>query len=292
MLSPLLRDYAKPLQKTTNSASVTTSKSKSSSGKRHWLLLCNAQSLFYKLDELRALTRATNPTFVCVTESWLTPEIDDDIVQMAGFCSFRHDRRDNPSDLRKGGGTIVYAASSVSPVSVNIPPNLEKPSGIECCLIAFHDPDLSYLLCIYIPPGIPIQTFRDFQLYVTSVFDFLLDATPEANLFVCGDLNQFDFSFLSQYFDLYNIVDFATFRNHTLDKFLCKKSAAKDFKATSAPPLGSATYLHNIVFISKNTMCLSNDTLLYKVYDMRSSNVKRFCDLANTDWKDIFSTDC
>ena len=81
------------------------------------------------MDELRALVQATNPTIVCITESWLTPDIDNDIIQMNGYYSFRNDRQDNPNDTRKGGGVLVYVAPSVRPINVDIPAEFVCPFG-------------------------------------------------------------------------------------------------------------------------------------------------------------------
>lgn len=137
-MSPLYHDFVD-----FSKQQITRSRSNCPSRKEHWLLLCNAQSLFFKLDELRALVEATNPSLLCVTESWLTPNIDNDIVQINGYCSFRNDRGDNPLDVRKGGGTIVYASTSVSPHAVDVSLILidsPKPNGIEYNLIAFYDP--------------------------------------------------------------------------------------------------------------------------------------------------------
>ena len=260
------------------------------SGKKFWLLLSNAQSVFNKMDELRALVQATNPTIVCITESWLTPDIDNDILQMTGFHSFRNDRQDNPNDIRKGGGVLVYVATSVRPLNIDIPVEFVCPFGIEICLVAFHEPRLSFLLCIYIPPGISAQVFQDFEQYVIQVFDFLLSKSPEADLFVCGDLNQYDFSFLSQCFHLRNIVNFPTFHDSTLDKFFCHVDGVGNFSAVSAPPLGSATYAHKVVFISKNVVTSSGNDLLYKVYDLRRSNVESFRNvLTKVDWSRLTS---
>ena len=255
------------------------------SSKKFWMLLSNAQSIFYKMDELRALVQATKPTIVCITESWLTPDIDNDIIQMNDYYSFRNDRQDNPNDIRKGGGVLVYVAPSVRPINVDIPAEFVCPFGIETCIVAFYEPGLSFLLCIYIPPGILAHVFQDFEQYVIQVFDFLLSKSPEADLFVCGDLNQYDFSFLSQSFDLCNIVDFPTFHDSALDKFFCHRDAAGSFAAVSSPPLGSANHAHKVVFISKNVLRSSGDDLLYKVYDLRQSNVESFRNvLAKVDW--------
>ena len=110
---------------------------------------------------------------------------------------------------------------------------------------------------VYIPPGLPVRTLHDFHQHITNIFDCLLTDSPNANLYVCGDFNQYDFSFLDQCFDLCNIVDFPTFGNNTLDKFFCGEDVRVQFSAFSAPPLGNAIHLHKIVIVSRNFQCSS-----------------------------------
>ncbi|MEL7309748.1 MAG: endonuclease/exonuclease/phosphatase family protein, partial [Pseudomonadota bacterium] len=203
--------------------------------KENWLLLCNAQSLLYKMDEMRALVTILKPTFVCITETWLTPAIDNDLVSIPGSTIFRNDRRDDTSDSRRGGGTVIFASYAVMPVNIDAGVislskcNVEKPKGIECNLVKFCDPNIAYLLCIYIPPALSAETFSLFQDYIVHTFDCLLNATPNADIFICGDLNRYDFSFLTRLFDIYNIVKEPTFGNAILDKFYCNDNLMNTF---------------------------------------------------------------
>lgn len=123
----------------------------------------------------------------------------------------------------------------------------------------------------------------------------MLTHTPNAKLYLCGDLNQYDFSFLSTDFDLNNIVDFPTFRNNILDIFYCntsrKNSAVIDnFRSICAPPLGFAVHSHNVIFISKNVDC-TNSYLFQKVFDLRKSHLEAFTKcIENTDWLPVSSS--
>ena len=101
---------------------------------------------------------------------------------MSGFCFFRNDRRDNPLDSRRGGGTITYVSSHLSPFEVDIPIALHKPTGVDFNLVGFHDPCLSYILCIYFPPALRSEVFYDFQTFVINIFDHLLIQSLNANL--------------------------------------------------------------------------------------------------------------
>lgn len=193
--------------------------------------------MFYKLDELRALTVALKPSFICITESWLTPDIDNNMISIDGYCIFRNDRRDDIHDNRRGGGTLIYAASNTS--SVCVLSDFAKPSGIECTLIKFEDCltlTLSYLLCTYVPPGIKSETFVAFKQFVINTLDFLLTCSPNSEVFVCGDLNRYDFSFLDQEFNLCNIVNKPTLGNAVLDKFFCSTSISNNYDVMMAPP--------------------------------------------------------
>ena len=226
--------------------------SPSSWSKQNWLLFTNAESLFYKLDELRALTSMTKPFFICVTETWFTPDIDNDLIGIPGYQLFRSDRRDDPADNRRGGGTVIYASSVTSPFSVSLPLIYQKPSGFDYSLIGFTDLLQCFLLCIYVPPNMNAESFSAIRNHIVDVLDHLLSHSPNANIFVCGDFNRYDFSFITDLFNLSNIVNFPTYGDNTLDKFFCDSNACDSFSATVAPPLGSANKLHSVIFISKN----------------------------------------
>ena len=161
-----------------------TSSSNRNDSKNVWMLLCNAQSLFFKLDELRSLVFATKPIFACVTETWFTPDILDNLVQIPGFLLFRADRRDNPNDTRRGGGTAIYASISAKPSFVEIPPQYERPNGVEYSLISFKDPNMAYLLCAYVPPGLNADTFLCFRKHLTDVLDYVLKQRP-MRIYMC-----------------------------------------------------------------------------------------------------------
>ena len=259
--------------------------------KKHWLVLCNAQSLFYRLDELRAYVSTVKPNYVCVTETWFTPVIDDSMIRIQGFLAFRNDRYDNHCDMRRGCGTIIYASVSVRPSLIEIPAHIEKPVGIESVFIKVFDPTISYVLCAYVPPGLTIDKIVRFRIFVTDMLDFVLRSTPEASVYVCGDFNRYDLSFLEQDFNLTNIVHLPTFRDATLDKVFCESHNAHHFDVKSSPSLGNAVNLHKVVIISKKSehdKCEENN-FLQKVYDFRKSNVNAFCKrMSEVDWTDFY----
>jgi hypothetical protein len=272
----------------------STKKSFTSGSNDIWLVLCNAQSLFYKLDELRTLVAALRPMFICVTETWLTPDIDNDLLTISDFCIFRNDRRDNVCDSRKGGGTVIYAKSSVSPTCVEVDASMslhDRPEGIEFNLIQFNSPQVSYLLCVYAPPNLLVETILSFQCYIINVFDHLLCRTPDAEIHVTGDLNRHDFSLLSKHLNIVNIVDVPTFGDATLDKFYCNAYSVNDFTVATAPPLGTATNSHRIVCVFRTQASSTVDVHFQKVFDFRESNLCYFYDsLEKADWSSVMNS--
>lgn len=244
--------------------------------------------MLYKLDELRALTEATKPTILCITETWFNSTVDDELIQVRGYISFRCDRNELSSSKKRGGGVIVYVSKNSIPFHVDIPSDVRCPSGIESTVIGFSDAGLSFLFCAYIPPNLSSEVFAAIQEYITAVFDYLLESFPNAQIYLCGDLNQYNYSFMSRNFDLVNVVNFPTLGNNNLDKFFCDSNLADKFSAFPAPPLGFATHLHKIVFVSKDDhLCKTNDSCS-KVYDLRKSNVDAFCrNVACINWSAI-----
>ena len=180
---------------------------------------------------------------------------------------------------------------STTSKSVDLPLHLTKPSGIEFNFVEFidnHNAKRSFLLCAYLPPGLKAEIFLSFVEYVSVCFDYILSDNPDAVIYVCGDFNRYDLSFLRNDYDLENVVNFPTFGDATLDKFFCCSNMRNFYHATPAPGLGTASYTHNIVVVSRRLS--SSDTSfqeqnLQKVFDFRSSFVSSFCNvLASADW--------
>ena len=74
---------------------------------------------------------ATKPAVICITESWLTSYISDNLVGIRGYDVFRNDRCDDPLDTRRGGGTITYCSSLLRASLAQVPKYCDKPRGIE-----------------------------------------------------------------------------------------------------------------------------------------------------------------
>ena len=66
----------------------------------------NAQSLKFKMDELRNLTKVHKPHIIAITETWGNVTINDATFQLEGYNMYRNDREDK--NYKFGGGTLLY----------------------------------------------------------------------------------------------------------------------------------------------------------------------------------------
>ena len=69
-------------------------------------LIINAQSLQYKMSELREIAFQHKPQIIAVTESWGNPNIGDEIFKIDNYIMYRTDRLDRISS--DAGGTLLY----------------------------------------------------------------------------------------------------------------------------------------------------------------------------------------
>mgnify|MGYP001790924634 FL=1 len=76
------------------------------------VVLTNARSIRNKLDELHGLLntkRLKNQSqLICITESWLNPDISTSRTELEGYEQFRNDRQPTASGKACGGGILVY----------------------------------------------------------------------------------------------------------------------------------------------------------------------------------------
>ena len=71
-------------------------------------MLSNVQSLWPKIDELRLLLFSLQPDLACLTETWLTADIDFRLLHIDGFSLVRSDRT-----TKSGGGTAIYIRNGI-----------------------------------------------------------------------------------------------------------------------------------------------------------------------------------
>ena len=73
------------------------------------LLLSNIRSLAPKVDELEMVASLNEVSIICITETWLTPNIPDSALLLPNFFLFRNDR-----EFSTGGGVCTYVSCDIT----------------------------------------------------------------------------------------------------------------------------------------------------------------------------------
>ncbi|GAA47250.1 hypothetical protein CLF_100131 [Clonorchis sinensis] len=78
------------------------------------MILINARSLLPKVHNLSAIVAITQPSLICVTETWVSVETPDTAVSIPGYNTRRCDRRNS-----RGGGCAIYSKSELRATSID-----------------------------------------------------------------------------------------------------------------------------------------------------------------------------
>ena len=126
----------------------------------------NARSIRNKLNELYDVLYAHEYGIICITETWLTTDFADGLLDPEGkFAIYRKDRND-----RDGGGVCILVHRSIS--SAPIDSNSIAYANVEIigCRLQIgcrgESRSVIYSFCVYLPPNI---TTNDFMLALTYI---------------------------------------------------------------------------------------------------------------------------
>jgi hypothetical protein len=138
----------------------------------------NALSLRNKIQELSELAVKVRPLVICITETWLNPDISDNEVSLPGYMLIRSDRV-----IGKGGGVAIYINTKLSYKPSEIPELQNLPESLWIRIRGSGDATLLVGL-VYRPPSAP-ESWLDYWKVA------LRKATSVARspLLVLGDFN-------------------------------------------------------------------------------------------------------
>ena len=250
------------------------------------VLLCNARSLFPKIDELRASLMFHPTDFVAITESWLHADLPDSAITVDGYEIYRNDRTD-----RRGGGVAAFVNSSVPSKRLF---NLEN-SDFECLWLKLRPRRLPrsvtsiYFAVVYNPPNSPIQ--NDLIYYLIDTIDSIRSSNPDCGIFVLGDFNNLDTSDLCNNQHLVQVVDKPTRGVNILD--LCFTNLAQFYLPPECnAPLGSSD--HSTVLLRPNhrytPKAFPSTTKKISLRRMPESAICAFGRwISRQDWVDVLS---
>lgn len=120
---------------------------------------------------------------ISVTESWLIPSINDEELFTSKYSVYRCKRSASNSVKTLGGGVMI-AVDMKYPSEKIIFPNGELIE-IICVKVSLRAKAV-WIVCLYIPPGSTVETYRMHE----DAVDFVADRQNANDIFlVCGDFN-------------------------------------------------------------------------------------------------------
>ena len=140
-------------------------------------LYTNSQSIRGKILELNHLDATTNLDIIAITETWLSPEIYDNEVQIGDKILFRKDRL-----IANGGGVAMYIHPSLKP-SIYESKTLDKiPESLWIKLAGVQAPTLVGV--IYRPP----TTSSEIHGHILEALQ-IISELPNLHTLLLGDFN-------------------------------------------------------------------------------------------------------
>ncbi len=233
------------------------------------MLLLNARSIVNKFDEFLLLVSHLKPGLMCVTESWLHADIDDNFLCIDDYYLLRVDRVG-----RRGGSVCAWVRACFGPKIIT--PCTVRPSFMECIIFTISSPNVIVIL-LYIPPGLLCTEHKEVWNFVSIEIEYHLSRNPNQNIFVCGDFNDFPTHKFAEDFNFTNFVLSPTRKDSVLDQFWIDERTSNFYQyAEIGAPLGNSD--HNTVIlnpINHGDRSFSNDRVV-PVWDYRDSNVCNF----------------
>ena len=113
---------------------------------------------------------------------------------------------------------------------------------------------------------------------------------PDYQLFLTGDFNRLNVSYLLNSFDLENVVKFPTRKNAILDLVLLPPSLIQQYSIDIGSPI--ATSDHCSVLCSPNMFCKALENRQCVIHDLRESNLNAFLyELNQTSFTSLYNMD-
>ena len=165
------------------------------------LFLSNTRSLVNKIEDLEVVINQNDMDIACITETWLTNNIPNSVVDISGYSLVRIDR----SADKRGGGVCTYIKSSIDFTTIDelndspfeslwvyLRPN-RLPRGFSFIIIGI----------IYHPPQDDDTIFTE---HLIASLDAALNKYPNAGIILAGDFNRLNYRHISNHFDLRQTV--------------------------------------------------------------------------------------
>lgn len=242
----------------------------------------NARSLLNKLDELEIFVNNFSPDLVCIVETWLDINIHDSSLVISDYAFHRIDRGTN----KQGGGIACYVRCSFHSEVL-----FSKSCFDEVEILILR---ISYqcfriiLVILYFPHGRSLRNDVIITLmdYIVSLVDDLLLKYSGYLVYITGDFNHVDSSYLQSAFSIVNVVEEPTRSKNILDLILIPEGYLELYKKPRIfSPMGKSD--HNVLLMEPNRPILYERNII-KVYDYRDSFLCRAGKFLHLNWNEEF----
>ena len=196
-----------------------------------------------KLDELFETVSANSFEIIVITESWLSSLIDDNLIGIPGYVTYRRDRLNN----QRGGGLCTYINSRLNVIELR---NLSEPD-IESQWFLIKMDRLPRAINSIILGTVYHPRKSDDHILHSHIFnshDSLLAAYPNSAIILLGDFNQFQPGNLCSSFSLKklvtrgnNILAFSTLLSH-YESIILPPIGLSDHSSILLQPTGKLAY--------------------------------------------------
>ena len=136
----------------------------------------NAQSLLSNFNEIEILLSNRDVDILCISESWLLPDMQNNLISIPGYSIYR-------CDSGRGGGVCMYVKEYLK-VTV-LTPSVEKPSHVEDLWMSIQYKKFpSFIVgCVYRHPHALNDSFN----YLSDTFSHM--CLRNKAILILGDFN-------------------------------------------------------------------------------------------------------
>lgn len=180
----------------------------------------NVRGLRTKTQSFYSKVAQSDYDFICITESWLTPNFYDRELFDDRYFVYRCDRSADESGAERGGGAVVAVRREYRPLRRDWP--CPPPASSECLWISIpltHSRN-NYSLnicCIYIPHG---PAYKETLMNFFETCSELIIENPSDIFLITGDFNISDAQWLTSDCSKMRLTNNNTLPVQSLSEFL------------------------------------------------------------------------
>ena len=241
------------------------------------LYTLNVNGLIGKFQEIQNLLVTDQPHLVCLTETKLSADVDDNLISIPGYSIVRRDRNNH------GGGVAIYYKTDLKVTRSDFT-ELKQ----ELVMLKLETRFVNILIgCLYRPPSAPTSFWGALDQQLEEVPGV---EHPPPTLLLTGDLNvdildtkHPHYNHLHSFLATHNLTNhvssptrYSSTRNSCLDLLLCQDATLVN--SCASQPTTVPTDHELICTTLTLPLTPSVTTVQSETRDLRKIDIKAFCD--------------